>query len=323
MTGTQVRELCDAFCSAFTLDTLGEMLRYRLDKSLAEVVGSGNLRAVVFNVVEASIREGWSSKLIRAAISDNPGNPTLRSFGEQYPDLIADSDKFARPAAHAGSRAEDGSIADESPRSEATRPYPVVAPSGALLKILTYRWLVLGLAAAALALSVATYVALRRNQNHIDDPGGPGIATDDPGGPHATVPSGGPLVIGFGTEPSTDRDRPTLLKSNEIRGTVVQREKTRYYLQFTAGPGKLETTLDFTAASSWYLQHVSVIHFDQKAKALGEVSINISSKDNKRVVRPILLDKRQTVIMQIETGSMDRTMGGKYLIFLKGPAWSP
>jgi tetratricopeptide (TPR) repeat protein len=84
MTGKQIEALLDALCSAFNQDTLDEMLRLRLDKSRQELAGSGNFRTVVFNVIEAADRGGWSAELIRAAKSYNPGNPSLRSFGEDF-----------------------------------------------------------------------------------------------------------------------------------------------------------------------------------------------------------------------------------------------
>jgi hypothetical protein len=88
MTGKQIEALRDALCSAFNQETLDEMLRLRLDKSRLELAGSGNLRTVVFSVIEAAVREGWHAELIRAAISYNSGNSALRRFCEEYPELM-------------------------------------------------------------------------------------------------------------------------------------------------------------------------------------------------------------------------------------------
>jgi hypothetical protein len=88
MTGKQREALRDALCSAFTPETLDEMLRLRLDKNRVELAGSGNLRTIVFNVIEAAVREGWHAELIRAAISYNSGNTALRSFCEEHQELM-------------------------------------------------------------------------------------------------------------------------------------------------------------------------------------------------------------------------------------------
>jgi hypothetical protein len=52
---------------------------------------------------------------------------------------------------------------------------------------------------------------------------------------------------------STDRDHPTKLRSNEIRGTGVARKTVRYYLSFVGGPGEVKLTFDF-APQAYYLR---------------------------------------------------------------------
>jgi hypothetical protein len=87
VTGQQIEALRDALCAAFDQDSLHQMLRVRLDKNLADLVGPGGLRTVVFNVIDVAVREGWQRDLIRASLEDNPGNPALRRFCEENADL--------------------------------------------------------------------------------------------------------------------------------------------------------------------------------------------------------------------------------------------
>lgn len=121
MTGQQIEALRAALCSAFNQDTLDEMLRLRLDKSRLELAGSGNLRTVVFNLIEAAVREGWSAQLIRAAISFNPGNPSLQRFTEEYPDTIAEGDVLVS-ATSTGTDSANAPPPTASPVFDANRP---------------------------------------------------------------------------------------------------------------------------------------------------------------------------------------------------------
>jgi hypothetical protein len=199
--------------------------------------------------------------------------------------------------------------ATDSPRSATTYPTPVDAPRGGLMRFATNRWLILGLATTTLvAVTVAAF--------------------------HGTFnDGGGPVVIAVGAEPSTDRDQATVLTFNEIRANFVKKEKTRYYFQFTAGPGELKTTLDVTAAASSREQSflvypddyqcVTVTLFDEDAKTLGDpLSIEVAGKANKRVVKRCQLERQQPVILEIETRSRN-IIGGNYLVRLEGEAWRP
>ena len=46
---------------------------------------------------------------------------------------------------------------------------------------------------------------------------------------------------------STDRDHPTVLQSNEVSGTGIDRKRVRYYFSLFGGPGEVKLTLDFTS----------------------------------------------------------------------------
>ena len=91
MTGAQVKALRDALCEAFTPDSLRQMLRTELDRQLDTLAGPGNFRAVVFELIEAADREGWSGLLLRGARHANPGSPALKRLLAEHPDLFQTS----------------------------------------------------------------------------------------------------------------------------------------------------------------------------------------------------------------------------------------
>jgi pectin methylesterase-like acyl-CoA thioesterase len=95
MTGRKMEELRDALCAAFDQESLDQMLRLRLGKDRAHLVGSGNLQAVVFKLINVAVREGWQSDLIRAALACNPGSPALQRFLEKHGDLTANEEPSA------------------------------------------------------------------------------------------------------------------------------------------------------------------------------------------------------------------------------------
>jgi hypothetical protein len=66
------------------------MLKFRLNKDRAQLVGSGPFRAVVFELIKVAEREGWRGKLIAAAREYVPGNAALQQFCRDYPHLLED-----------------------------------------------------------------------------------------------------------------------------------------------------------------------------------------------------------------------------------------
>jgi Effector-associated domain 1 len=321
MTGSQIEELHSAICAAYDEDSLAQMLRVRLDKDLKHLVGPGSLRTTVFKLITVALQEGWHQRLVHSVCDYLPGNPALQQFCDKNADLVprpAGPVRFgAGPGLGPGEQTPPARPAD-NPRPATTSPAPAGSPRGWPWKLATSRRLVLGLAAAALiAVTVAAFL-VRPGCRHADVTPN----NDEP-----------PVVIESGREPSTERDRPTPLKVNEIRGTFVKKERTQYYLLFTAGPGELRTILDVTAAPREEgalfpifpgdYQFVTVTLFDQDARTLGKpVSIQVADKKNKRDVGQCELKRQQPVIMEIETRSA-KTLGGDYLIRLEGAAWRP
>jgi tetratricopeptide (TPR) repeat protein len=81
LTGQEVTEFSQALIDAFpSLDKLGQMLQFRLDKNLAAIAISSTLREVVFRLIEVAEAEGWTTQLLVAAMESNPHNSKLLDF---------------------------------------------------------------------------------------------------------------------------------------------------------------------------------------------------------------------------------------------------
>jgi hypothetical protein len=85
MNGPQLRAFRDALRSAFNLDSLDQMLRFRLEKDRATIVATApEMNTVLFRVITCAQREGWLDDLVNAALEDNPKNPALMEFRRTY-----------------------------------------------------------------------------------------------------------------------------------------------------------------------------------------------------------------------------------------------
>jgi len=79
--GRQMEALVKALGSAFTVDTLTMLLRFRLDKDLEDYAAPAVKQMRIFELVDASQKEGWTVELLAAAREANPGNPELSLLG--------------------------------------------------------------------------------------------------------------------------------------------------------------------------------------------------------------------------------------------------
>lgn len=81
LTGQQLKEFRDALMAAFpSYNKLKEVLRFGLNKRLEELVGTGALKRVAFNLIEEAEAEGWLHDLLQAARIQNPKNYKLLNF---------------------------------------------------------------------------------------------------------------------------------------------------------------------------------------------------------------------------------------------------
>jgi tetratricopeptide (TPR) repeat protein len=159
MTGSEMKSLRDALVSAFDPASFDQMLRLRLDKDRAALVGNGAFQIVAFELIELAVREGWVLDLIRAAREDNPGNPALQRFCAEHPQLfderdtgpkhgpryeISRIDRYA-PAELIGREAETKLLTnawDQAVRGETKRPHviTIVALGGEGKTSLVAKW---------------------------------------------------------------------------------------------------------------------------------------------------------------------------------------
>jgi uncharacterized protein len=83
------RCLCEALMSAFEEAALRQMLRFECNKILDEIKRGDRYRDVIFDLVELAEREDWIDCLIRGALADNPDNPALKGFKENFASVVA------------------------------------------------------------------------------------------------------------------------------------------------------------------------------------------------------------------------------------------
>ncbi len=81
--GKQYEELVEALISAFpTKGKLNYLLRIELDRNLNNIVSEGNLRNMIFELIQTAEAEGWIEDLVIGARRANSGNPKLLEVAE-------------------------------------------------------------------------------------------------------------------------------------------------------------------------------------------------------------------------------------------------
>ena len=80
LTGAQISQLLEALLSAYPRqDDLRLMVRVELDENLDAIAGGGNLRAIIFSLIEWANHTGRTVELIAGARRGNPGAVALRN----------------------------------------------------------------------------------------------------------------------------------------------------------------------------------------------------------------------------------------------------
>jgi hypothetical protein len=110
--------------------------------------------------------------------------------------------------------------------------------------------------------------------------------------------------------PSTDRDNPSPLTSNEIRGTGIGKN-VEYFYTFTGGPDEVVLTVDARATA--YSTFVEVLLFNMEAQQLGVIRYGPTTRSERKITR-IRLGQQQPLLLQIALDSN----AGDYLIRLGG-----
>jgi hypothetical protein len=84
MPGVQFEEIWKAFYTGYSKKSLEQMLRFRLNIDLDDIVADGPVRDMVFDLLNQSEREGWTTDLVREGYRFNPRNPDLLRIYEKY-----------------------------------------------------------------------------------------------------------------------------------------------------------------------------------------------------------------------------------------------
>ena len=118
---------------------------------------------------------------------------------------------------------------------------------------------------------------------------------------------------------STDRDHPTQLTSNEIRGGLNKNGEEHFY-SFIAGPGELTITVDVKANPD----EQAVLNFEllEKDVATSILCCEFAQGDGGgtgRDVKSVKIGRRRMVILHTTNGPIG---GGTFRIRLGGPAAS-
>jgi hypothetical protein len=118
---------------------------------------------------------------------------------------------------------------------------------------------------------------------------------------------------------SIDRDHPTPLKSNELRGELDGSD-TEYFYSFVAGPGELTVTFEVTASDT--NAGATIDLFDKNAgSVLSGLLAQGINRGSERVVKSVRLGSRQTLIMRLKAMSYGSSSGnakGTFLVRLSG-----
>jgi outer membrane protein assembly factor BamB/tetratricopeptide (TPR) repeat protein len=84
LSGPEMAKWSEALGSAYALDELTQMLKFRLDKNLQDISIANSYKTVVFMLIENASRFGWELDLLRAARQSNPRNAKLQALAARY-----------------------------------------------------------------------------------------------------------------------------------------------------------------------------------------------------------------------------------------------
>jgi hypothetical protein len=107
------------------------------------------------------------------------------------------------------------------------------------------------------------------------------------------------------TTPSTDRDNPTPIAANEVKGEGTD-EKTEYFYSFTAGPGEVSLTFDVKATKDAYLHGFDYEVFDAKSRRLAGGFLDPVRGESKRKIEKVSVRGQQQLLLRLVlTGYVD------------------
>jgi hypothetical protein len=117
---------------------------------------------------------------------------------------------------------------------------------------------------------------------------------------------------------STDRDHPTPLKSNELKGELDGSD-TEFFYSFVAGPGELTITFDVKASGTNAGANLDL--FDKNSRSLLSLLAQGVDRGSERMVESVRLGRQQTVVMRLKGIRYGSSGGqGTYMVRLGGAA---
>jgi hypothetical protein len=115
---------------------------------------------------------------------------------------------------------------------------------------------------------------------------------------------------GWAQSASTDRDNPTALTANEVRGAGINKN-VQYYYTFLAGPGEVVLTTDAAAKSGSTFFEVEVFNLD--AESLEVIRYGPTMTPERKVKR-FQIAQQQPVLLRV---NLD-TSAGNYMVRVGG-----
>ena len=103
LTGKELKLVRDAVINSYGYDDLEQDLRFELDRRLDAVSARGNLKNVVFEVLDTAERQGWLRELLD--MFRNGSYPAVREIAER---ILAEH--IAVPGDSTASESGDGSL---------------------------------------------------------------------------------------------------------------------------------------------------------------------------------------------------------------------
>ncbi|GAB2677989.1 trypsin-like peptidase domain-containing protein [Thalassiella azotivora] len=84
LNGPELQQLRDALLDAFTLGSLTEMLRFRLDRHREHLSLANDLPTIVLDVLTRAEYESWTAELLTGARASSPQNARLLAVAQQF-----------------------------------------------------------------------------------------------------------------------------------------------------------------------------------------------------------------------------------------------
>ncbi|KAF0226640.1 MAG: hypothetical protein FD167_4860, partial [bacterium] len=82
LSGKELEQLQTALLEAFDLQSIKQMITFKLDKDLNSITTSSGLGNVIFDLITTANKQGWIKQLISCAKDYNSGNQHLQTVAD-------------------------------------------------------------------------------------------------------------------------------------------------------------------------------------------------------------------------------------------------